>query len=105
MIALLLALAVASTDHTLTADFDALQGAWLGENGYTLVVRANEVTFTSADGYSGHTATLTLYPRLRLWRETDELGTLERRYALDGNRLVIGEVEFRRRRLGTPTPD
>jgi len=64
MYALLVALTVAATDPVGAADLDALQGTWEGENGYILVIRGNEVTFTSADGYSGYTATLTLIPRM-----------------------------------------
>ncbi|OAI53624.1 hypothetical protein AYO44_15845 [Planctomycetaceae bacterium SCGC AG-212-F19] len=66
------------------------------------ILSGRRVTFTSPDGWSGHTATLTLCPRLRLWRETDELGTLERRYSFDGRRLVIGQVSYRRQVFGQP---
>lgn len=79
-------------DPAGAADLDALQGTWLGSNGYTIVIRGNEVTWTSPDRYSGHTAMLRLCPRLGLWRETDELGTLERRYALTAGRLTGGAV-------------
>lgn len=64
---------------------------------------ANEATFTSADGYSGYTSTLSLIPRYRLWRVTDEVGTLERRYSFAGGRLRLGQTEFRRQTFHQPT--
>lgn len=94
MCALLLTLAVATMDPAPAA-LDPLQGVWLGENGTTLIIDGNTITISSEGGE--FTGRLTLIPRLRLLRMADDIGTLERRYRIEGRRLRIGEVDYWKR--------
>jgi hypothetical protein len=77
---------------------DRLQGTWHGANGTTLVIDGDIITATSQDGYSGFTARLQVGPRFV--RVTDNLGTLQRPYRIEGRRLCLGDAEYRKTGAG-----
>jgi hypothetical protein len=85
MLALLLTLIVTpATD---------LSGTWLAEDGCQFVIVGRSMTVTDAEGFS-FTSRLTVLPsRLRM---VDAVSVLELGYRIDGERLTLGVVEYRR---------
>jgi len=70
-----------------------LTGSWLAEDGCQLAIVGRSITVTDAEGFS-FTSRLTVLPsRLRM---ADAVSVLEVGYRFDGERLVVGPVEYRR---------
>jgi hypothetical protein len=77
------------------AALDSVQGTWESAHGTQLAIDGDQIAVTGGDGLSGFTGRLVL-TRTRL-RIVDPGGVAERRWRLEGGRLRVGSVDYRRR--------
>jgi hypothetical protein len=70
-----------------------LSGTWLAEDGCQLAIVGRSITVTDAEGFSFTSRLTVLSGRLRM---ADAVSVLELAYRVDGERLVLGTIEYRR---------